>query len=201
MNNFKEYDHIEDRELMIAFFENNDQIAFEALLHRYQPTIYYFFNKYRFWIEDFQEYFQLASLCFFQVIVEKYKKQEEYSLKAALGKRIESRLIDMKRQQGRMKRIPKDKVVYYEGMVDEDTGTNIFFNSMPQSTYPTPESALFVKEKYKAYLMRLSPLEKQVLEKYIQKKTDQEIAEELSTSSDVVKRAYYRLCHKWHKHD
>ena len=44
MNNFKEYDHIEDRELMIAFFENNDQIAFEALLHRYQPTIYYFFN-------------------------------------------------------------------------------------------------------------------------------------------------------------
>lgn len=42
MNNFKEYDHIEDRELMIAFFENNDQIAFEALLHRYQPTIYYF---------------------------------------------------------------------------------------------------------------------------------------------------------------
>lgn len=66
MNNFKEYDHIEDRELMIAFFENNDQIAFEALLHRYQPTIYYFFNKYRFWIEDFQEYFQLASLCFFK---------------------------------------------------------------------------------------------------------------------------------------
>lgn len=66
MNNFKEYDHIEDRELMIAFFENNDQIAFEALLHRYQPTIYYFLTSIVFGLKIFRNIFNWRRYVFFK---------------------------------------------------------------------------------------------------------------------------------------
>ena len=195
------YEEMDNQYLIHLLVEGRDDRAFEVLYERHRSTVYFFLRKYYGHIEDVDDYFQLAAISLYEVCQDYQAKSlgYSYSLFAALGRRIESRIIDQMRKQGSKKRLPKAKRVYYDGILCED-GEAAFLNQIPQRHYSSPDQALLVKESYQSYQLTLSPLERAVLYGHLTQRSDEAMAQDLGVSVKQVRQAYYRLRAKWRRH-
>ncbi|KAA9299091.1 sigma-70 family RNA polymerase sigma factor [Aerococcus tenax] len=199
MEEMLSYEEMENQDLIHLLVEGRDDQAFEVLYERHRSTVYFFLRKYYGHIEDVDDYFQLAAISLCEVCQDFQALGYSYSLFSALGRRIESRIIDQMRKQASKKRLPKAKRVYYDGIVCEDGGP-AFLNQIPQRHYSSPDQAYLLKESYQTYQLTLSPLERAVLNGHLAQKSDETLAQELGVSVKQVRHAYYRLRAKWRRH-
>nr|WIW73353.1 sigma factor [Aerococcus tenax] len=103
------YEEMENQDLIHLLVEGRDDQAFEVLYERHRSTVYFFLRKYYGHIEDVDDYFQLAAISLCEVCQDFQALGYSYSLFSALGRRIESRIIDQMRKQASKNASPRPK--------------------------------------------------------------------------------------------
>ncbi len=193
-NDFKDAEELSDEEL-IELCRNGEQWAEEALCERHKNLVRIKARPYFLIGADREDLLQEGMIGLYKAVRD-YKTEHNMSFRAFAEICIVRQIITAIKQATRKKHAPLNTYVSFYKAADED-GERTLIDTMPAAKMDNPEELMISRESMEDMTnmlnTMLSPLEKSVLELFLEGHSYQEIAAALGRGSKTVDNALQRI--------
>lgn len=194
ISGFKDVSELSDEQL-IELCRNGEQWAEEALCERHKNLVRIKARPYFLIGADREDLLQEGMIGLYKAVRD-YKTEHNMSFRAFAEICIVRQIITAIKQATRKKHAPLNTYVSFYKAADED-GERTLIDTMPAAKMDNPEELMISRESMEDMTnmlnTMLSPLEKSVLELFLEGHSYQEIAAALGRGSKTVDNALQRI--------